>query len=170
MAEITLTVVTDPVAKARARVAMRGTRIHAYTPAKTQQAEWRIREAFCAKFPHHVPWTGAIELVVQARIKMPASLAKKYRSTAIPITRPDCDNYLKTVLDSLNGVAFVDDSQVATVTFSKRYAPSDEPPSWFIRLSAHLMPESRQWSQQAVSHGDSAHAATERTGIRRVVG
>jgi Holliday junction resolvase RusA-like endonuclease len=127
-------VITDPVAKARPRIAMRGGHAHAYTPAKTQQAEWRIRTAFCEKYPDHEAWIGPISLAVTASLSMPASIPKKRRETALPVTRPDADNYLKTVLDALNGVAFKDDSQVVRVLFAKRYA-TDGPPAWDITVA-----------------------------------
>lgn len=126
-------VVTDPVAKARPRVALRGGSVHAYTPTKTQDAEWRIRTAFLTQFPGHQPFTGPVALHVVARIKMPSSLPIKRQGSALPTTRPDCDNYLKTVMDSLAGVAYLDDSQIITLTFAKRYA-RQSPPCWEIQL------------------------------------
>lgn len=126
-------VVTDPVAKARPRVAVRGGRAHAYTPSKTQEAEWRIRSAFLEQFPIHQPFEGPLALHVVARIKMPSSMPLKRQGAALPTTRPDCDNYLKTVMDGLAGVAFLDDAQIVTLTFAKRYA-RQSPPCWEIQL------------------------------------
>lgn len=126
-------VITNPVAKARPRVAIRGGHAHAYTPAKTQEAEWRIRTAFCDTFPGHEPWLGPVTLSITAWLAMPLSIPKKRRDVAQPIRRPDVDNFLKTVLDALNGVAFKDDSQVVTVMCSKRYVAG--PPAWEISLS-----------------------------------
>ena len=127
-------VVTDPVAKARPRASFRGGKALIYTPANTKDAEWRIRTAFCSEFPDHEVWAGPVTLVITAWLSMPKSIAKKRRATALPVSRPDCDNYLKTVLDALNGVAFADDSQVVTVTCSKRYVDG-APPAWEISLS-----------------------------------
>ena len=164
MPELHLVVISDPVAKARPRVTMAHGHARAYTPAKTQNAEWRIRTAFLERFPGHQPMTGPLELHVTARIKMPASMPKKQRDTALPVTRPDCDNYLKTVLDALNGVAFADDSQVVFASISKRYA-GGLPPSWEITLrSVSLM------AQPAATPGAPEHAAIQSAGVRRVVG
>lgn len=137
MPELRFRVITDPVAKARPRVAIRGGHAHAYTPAKTQEAEWRIREAFAATFPNHQVWPGPVRLHVTAWLAMPKSIPKKHRSSALPTRRPDCDNYLKTVLDALNGVAFLDDSQVVTVHLAKRYVDG-EPPAWEIALATDV--------------------------------
>lgn len=38
-----------------------------------------------------------------------------------PLTRPDIDNYIKPILDSLNKTIFVDDSQVYELTCKKKY-------------------------------------------------
>lgn len=154
-------VVTPPVAKARPRVAVRGGRAHAYTPRKTENAEWRIRMAFLERFPAHHPLEGPLELYVVAWLALPASTPKKHRLIAQPVTRPDVDNYLKTVLDALNGVAWHDDSQVTTAICTKRYTLG-QPPCWAISISATQ-------SQPAATPGDPAahgHAAATAAGIR----
>lgn len=115
-----LTVFEVPVAKARPRVAVRNGKAHGYTPTKTQQAEWQIRQAWMAQHGA-VPATGPVGLVVTAFLKMPSSMPKKRRLTAQPTPRPDIDNYIKTVLDALNGVAFLDDSQVVHLIAQKAY-------------------------------------------------
>lgn len=136
---ITLRVVTDPVAKARARTTMRGGNVRSYTPRKTEEAEWRIRSQFAAEYPDFEPLVGPIALTVSAYIAMPASMAKKHRATARPVTRPDIDNYAKTVLDALNGVAFKDDSQVVGLVMEKRYAVGF-PPRWEIAIDSLAPP------------------------------
>ena len=42
-----------------------------------------------------------------------------------PTKKPDIDNIIKIVLDSLNGVAFADDIQIVSVKASKDFADSD---------------------------------------------
>ena len=39
----------------------------------------------------------------------------------LPTKKPDCDNILKVIFDSLNGLAYDDDVQVVSVTFQKVY-------------------------------------------------
>jgi len=137
MSRLTFRVVTDPVAKARPRASFRGGQARIYTPAKTKDAEWRIRTTFCETFPQHEAWVGPVSLAITALLAMPQSIPKKRRDSALPVTRPDVDNYLKTVLDALNGVAFKDDSQVVSVACSKRYALVG-PPAWEIDLSEEV--------------------------------
>lgn len=49
------------------------------------------------------------------------ALAGKVR----PTTRPDVDNYAKSILDSLNGITWRDDSQIVSLTINKRYGEVD---------------------------------------------
>jgi Holliday junction resolvase RusA-like endonuclease len=39
-----------------------------------------------------------------------------------PITKPDTDNYVKLILDSMNGLFWRDDAQVVEITASKHYS------------------------------------------------
>lgn len=43
----------------------------------------------------------------------------------MPIIKPDLDNYIKSVLDGLNGLAFEDDNQIIRIDAIKLY--SDHP-------------------------------------------
>lgn len=49
-----------------------------------------------------------------------------------PTTKPDTDNIAKSILDSLNGIAYKDDKQVVKLTVEKRY---DEIPSVSVWIS-----------------------------------
>ena len=42
-----------------------------------------------------------------------------------PTKKPDLDNIAKAILDSLNGIAYKDDSQIVSLLISKKY--SDRP-------------------------------------------
>ena len=47
---------------------------------------------------------------------------KEYKQGKIlPVTRPDVDNYAKSLIDGMNGVVFKDDSQICDLTVRKRY-------------------------------------------------
>ena len=58
-----------------------------------------VAEAFKAEFPNHAPSTDAVVLHVLAEMSPSSSVC-------------DVDNLLKPVLDALNGIAWVDDTQV----------------------------------------------------------
>lgn len=128
-----LVVYDAPTAKGRPRVVVRNGHARAYTPSKTQQAEWRIRTEWIAA--HGVsPLEGPLAIDVIVYVAMPKSVPQKRREVAMPTTRPDGDNYLKTVLDALNEVAWKDDSQVVDIRVAKRYA-LDGPPRWEVEVT-----------------------------------
>ena len=57
----------------------------------------------------------------------PKSVRKKDKiemltNRLLPVKKPDCDNIAKIVLDALNKIAYVDDSQVVELAVKKRYA------------------------------------------------
>lgn len=48
-----------------------------------------------------------------------------------PTIKPDTDNIAKSILDSLNGIAYLDDKQVIRLTVEKWYA---EVPSVSVKI------------------------------------
>ena len=54
--------------------------------------------------------------------KTKKGLAAVAEGSVRPVTRPDCSNYAKLVEDSLNGVCFVDDSQVVVLLVEKLFS------------------------------------------------
>lgn len=72
---------------------------------------------------------GPLAVEVRAFVAIPKSLNKAKTAAAIegvlrPVTRPDVDNYSKTI-DGLNGIAWTDDSQIVSLLATKHY--SDRP-------------------------------------------
>ena len=105
-----LTLDMDPVPKGRPRFTRTG---HAFTDKKTLQAEAAIRNAALAEWGKK-PFEGAVELVIQFTFKKPKSNKKNLHTQ-----RPDLDNCAKLVSDAINGIAFVDDSQVISLACTK---------------------------------------------------
>ena len=127
--ELEFTVYGEPVAKGRPRVATIGGKARAYTPAKTAKAE-REFKAQAIQFKPDKPVTGPVELTIAVYRDIPKSFSKKKRDDALkmwirPVSRPDCDNYAKLILDAMNQIFFADDSQVVSLTVHKFY--SDRP-------------------------------------------
>lgn len=101
----------------------------AYTPKETISYENWVR--FCYREQDGKHLTGAIRANITSYYKIPKSYTKK-RVQAIregqeyPQKKPDSDNIAKIILDSLNSIAFDDDSQVIELTVLKRYTEESE--------------------------------------------
>ena len=112
-----------PLGKARPRVTRKG---FTYTPQKTVNYESLIRYTFQSKFPNHKPFEGYIEAEIKAIFDVPKSYSKKKTLELLNKScnydhKPDLDNIAKIVLDSLNGIAYKDDSQVTVLKVIKEY-------------------------------------------------
>lgn len=90
-----------------------------YTPRKTRKAETAVREEFrnvCGE--RWAKFGGPVKVsIVYSR-----QLAKsnpKFWAFRQDLGKPDLDNVAKLVLDSLNGLAFADDSQVVEIRMAK---------------------------------------------------
>lgn len=111
----------EPVAKGRPRVTSRGI---AYTPAKTKNYETLVKELYWAQYAGFGLMQGPLKLSVRAYFQIPKSASKKRRiamqeGKERPLKRPDVDNVIKAIADSLNGIAYGDDSQIVTATIEK---------------------------------------------------
>ena len=116
--------------KARARVLKNG---HSYTPTATREAEFRIAQAWREAYPSVPPAAGPVALNITVVRGRPQSHfgtgrnagALKRGAPRLVTVKPDIDNYLKTVLDALNGVAYADDGKVATISGVKVWGESE---------------------------------------------
>lgn len=119
-----------PVAKGRPKFSTAGGFARAYTPAKTANYEGMVsmlasqamREAGIDK-----PLDGPVSVAVHVFVGVPASYSKKRRTDALngmiaPTKRPDLDNIAKAILDGINGVAVVDDSQIVGIIAGKAFS------------------------------------------------
>lgn len=112
-----------PVAKGRPRTARMGGRVVTYTPDKTRSAEKQI--AMEARIANIRPVLAPTSVFIEFGIPMPTSWSEKRRNEqlGLPVmTRPDIDNYVKLVMDALDGIAWPDDNQVYRVDAQKVYA------------------------------------------------
>jgi len=119
---VSFTVYIEPVAKARPRVSMRKGRAFAYTPKKSADYEAAIADHCPNK-----PIEGPLALNLQFGIPIPTSWSKRKKADAMsgvirPTSRPDIDNYIKAVMDAVNGQAYHDDSQVVSIFAKLIYA------------------------------------------------
>lgn len=110
----------DPVAKGRPRFnSITG---HTYTPQKTAVYERALR-LIAIKHYKKPPAKGALTVELYVFLKPPKSMgkpgSKSYRD--FHTVKPDCDNFGKC-LDAFNGVLWVDDSQIISLTVAKYYS------------------------------------------------
>lgn len=111
--EINFTVYGIPVGKGRPRFSRRGG--HTYTPEKTKEFEEKVRD--CWRTQSGKGFAGKVPLLasVVAYFPIPKSVSKKKAEAmagTFHVNRPDSDNIAKAILDSLNGLAYPDDSAV----------------------------------------------------------
>lgn len=109
-----------PQGKGRPRVTMHGT----YTPKATKEYEEKVRKAWRESGNEAINGVPLC-VTINACFKPPKSVSKKkYREMLYTphCKKPDADNIAKAVLDALNGLAFADDSAIASLTVHKRYS------------------------------------------------
>ena len=115
-----------PVAKQSPRMTRNG---QAYTPYKTVMFENLVKTCFAEKYPNHTPTDMPVSVMILAIYPIPVSWTKKDKIKAVNNAlfpkKNDWDNVAKAVCDSLNGVAYVDDSQIFDGMVYKRYG--DQP-------------------------------------------
>ena len=127
---IAFTAYGDPVPKARARTYSRNGKVRTVTPQQTVDYELSVKLAANQAMLYRRPFEGMIRVVIYIYVKIPARMKKQDRARALlgelhPITRPDIDNYIKTILDAMNETVINDDNQVTELVSYKRY--SDRP-------------------------------------------
>lgn len=107
-----------------------------YTPSDTKRAESAIRKAFTDKYGMTFStWDG----IVIAHIVSYRPLFKsnpKYWEGRADLGKPDWDNIGKLACDALNGIAYVDDSQIEKgITEKERRTPFGTEPRIDITFS-----------------------------------
>lgn len=125
--KVKFTIMGPPKGKGRPRFQKIGAYTRVSTPPDTVNYENLVKleyELQCDKY-----YFGDIELGMKLITYYPIakSTSKKKRLEMIngninPTKKPDCDNVLKIVADSLNQIAYKDDSQIVEAFVQKKYA------------------------------------------------
>jgi Holliday junction resolvase RusA-like endonuclease len=113
-APVTIIIDGHAVAKGLPRVTRRG---FVYTPAATRKYEAHGRMAAQLAMNGRPPITGPVSLFALVELPVPAS----WSSSVMPTTKPDLNNYLKSALDSINGIVISDDALIVQLEARKRY-------------------------------------------------
>ena len=97
-----------------------------YTPTKTKEYETLVEQYFLLKYPKF----KMLENRVQVKIIAYFGISKTTKKSEInemlennisPTKKPDIDNIVKVVLDSMNKFAFKDDNQITKIEVEKKY-------------------------------------------------
>lgn len=143
MKTITFIVPGEPQGKGRPRFGVRkaaggGAYVSVRTPDKTVIYENLIKMEYREQTGgHRFGDTDMLEIEIEAYYSIPKSTSKKKRvemlkGMILPIKKPDADNVLKSVADSLNGIAYRDDSQIVSASIKKFY---DSAPRLIVTIS-----------------------------------
>ena len=125
MKSYTFEVTGEIVGKARPR--MNTYTGKAYTPTKTKNYEYLVKQSFLLKYPNAEVLEGRASVSILALFQVPKSTSKKNSEKMLnkqisPTKKPDIDNIAKIVLDALNKLAYKDDTQVVDLNIAKAYA------------------------------------------------
>ena len=116
----------EPQGKGRPRAFRAGKGVRMFTPEKTRAYEETLaveaRKAMAKLPPFECPCLLELRMV----FGIPASWSKSKRKAAlageiVPTKKPDTDNVIKALCDSLNAIVWVDDVQVTDVIAHKRF-------------------------------------------------
>lgn len=121
---IRITIPGEPVAQGRPRFSTQHGFVRAYDPLKSRNYKEHVRTHALAKIQQR--FLGPLVMKVDIYRSIPKSWSKKKQDGAEqghikPTLKPDVDNYVKAIKDALNGIAYVDDSQVVVLMISKHY-------------------------------------------------
>lgn len=125
---ISFTYYGDIKGKGRPRFRNAGKFIQTYTDSKTREYESSLKEAYLsANQEAFLNPEEALIFKMKVFQPIPKSTSKKKKSEMLqgrirPSKKPDIDNILKSVFDSLNKIAFYDDTQIIEINASKYYS------------------------------------------------
>ena len=115
-----------PVPKGRPRFARRGKFVSTYSPKTTVDYETKVAEAAQLAMGSSEPLETPVGAYIYITLPIPASYSKKRKQDCLsgnerPTKKSDIDNYCKAVFDGMNGIVFLDDSQIVSLHSTKVY-------------------------------------------------
>lgn len=111
-------------AQERPRFSSRGKSVHAYDAIKSRNYKEIV--GYETRKQMSNPFDVPISVRIAVFREIPKSWSQKKKQQAIdgeilPRTSPDLDNYVKSILDGMNKIAFIDDNLVCNIHAYKRY-------------------------------------------------
>ena len=124
--QVRFTVLGEPKGKGRPRFSTQTGR--AFTPKQTVNYETLVHTEYmvqCKGF--RFPDDAMLDMRIMAYYGVPKSVSKKKKALMLegkirPTKKPDMDNVMKVVADSLNQVAYKDDTQIVDAQCRKFYS------------------------------------------------
>ena len=116
----------EPKGKGRPRFVPKTGR--AITPKDTEIYENLVKMEYGSQTKgFRFPDGSMLDMRIQAFYSVPKSASKKKRAAMLngmarPIKKPDMDNVVKIIADSLNGIAYHDDTQIVDCQIRKFYS------------------------------------------------
>lgn len=86
---------------------------------------WRaaVAQAATIAYLHAEPIDGPVTVEVEFILPRPKSLPKRITDM---VRKPDLDKLVRSTLDALSGIAYIDDNRVTRIVATKTYAASPE--------------------------------------------
>ena len=102
-----------------------------YTPTRTKDYESLVEQYFLLKYPRFKALEGRIKVSIIAYFSIPKTTKKSdinemLENNISPTKKPDIDNIVKAILDSMNKFAFKDDNQITKIEVEKKYSLEDK--------------------------------------------
>ena len=102
-----------------------------YTPTRTKDYESLVEQYFLLKYPRFKALEGRIKVSIIAYFSIPkttqkADINEMLENNISPTKKPDIDNIVKSILDSMNKFAFKDDNQITKLEVEKKYSLVDK--------------------------------------------
>ena len=125
---VKFTIMGPPKGKGRPRFQKIGNFTRVTTPADTVNYENLVKleyEMQCNKYYFEDNLELGIKIVSYYPIAKSTSKVKKekmLKGLINPVKKPDCDNVLKIIADSLNQIAYHDDAQIVEAQINKRFS------------------------------------------------
>ncbi len=106
------------------------------TANKHALKSWAASVGWTARAAMVRPLDGPVRVLCEFVFARPASHTRAERAVTSKTTKPDGDKLIRSTLDALSGLAYVDDAQVSDGRWVKRYAAPGEACGAWITVEA----------------------------------
>jgi len=101
--------------------------VRMYSPAEVKKWQFDAKKLAIEQMNGKPPLKGMLDVSIDVYLPVPKSMSAQKTRLALegllrPITRPDADNYSKSVCDSMTGVLWCDDAQIVSLHVNKWYS------------------------------------------------